>query len=382
MMQKRKKQKNPGSPDRGERAGLVGIGVNLLLALCKFVLGFLSGSVSVTADAANNLTDCGSCLLAILGFRLSARPADREHPFGHARYEYISALMIAIFTLLLGFSFLKESLQRIFTPLPTDYSPVVLILLAVTVAAKLLLGGYYRRVGKAMHSQTLRASAADSFSDAILTSVVLTGALIRRIASVEVDGYAGVIVAGVILFAGWKTIRETTGLLLGRAPDPGTVEQLRSLILAQDKVLGMHDLIVHSYGENRVFATAHAEIDARTDLLTAHSIADRIEEDVFSQTGIRMVIHVDPMVVDDPEQILLRKDVEKILRGISPELGYHDFRLDGKRCQLDLVVPEHFVLPDSELLSLVKREIGCLRPEIEPLIRLDRDFDGMDRKKE
>lgn len=361
---------------RGEFAGIVGMVVNLALAAGKFGLGMLSGSVSVMADAANNLTDCGSCLLTLLGFRLAARPADREHPFGHARYEYVCGLLIALLTLLLGFSFLKESVGRIVAPPDTHYSVLTLALLGSTAVVKLFLAGFYRKIGKSVNSQTLRASSVDSVSDAVLTLVVLAGGLIRQIRGVEADGWIGAAVALVILYAGGKTVREATGLLVGKAPDPAMVERIRTVLSEREGVLGVHDLMVHSYGEGRYFATAHIEIDARTDLLTAHAIADATEADVRAKTGVQLVIHVDPRVVNDPKQTLLREDLDRILRGISPALRYHDFHMDpsgGKVC-FDLVVPEHFVLPDGELLSLIQEEIGRSHPDLEAAVTLDRDF--------
>lgn len=377
--------KNDLSPDigsgydrRGERAGIVGITVNLMLAGCKLALGLISGSVSVMADAANNLSDCGGSVLTILGFRLSARPADKEHPFGHARYEYITGLMLSFLILMLGFTFLKESVQRIFGADETAFSAITLILLGLSVAAKLGLGLFYRHTAGILRSQTLRASAVDSFTDAILTSVVLLGGLLRATTGIEADGYVGLVVAGVILFAGGKLVREATGLLLGQAPDKSVVDRLDARIMGHPEVLGMHDLMVHSYGENRIFATAHVEIDARTDLLTAHTVADQIEQEVLAESGIHLVIHVDPVVNDDERITRLREDVKEILSGISPKLGYHDLRTHKNgneiRLSFDLTVPVDFVLPDEELLSLLRREISEKYPEMISCIRVDRDF--------
>lgn len=367
-----------GFDRRGERAGIVGIGVNLMLAGCKLALGMISGSVSVMADAANNLSDCGGSVLTILGFRLSSRPADKEHPFGHARYEYITGLMLSFLILMLGFSFLKESVLRIFGENTTHFTALTLTLLGLSVAAKLGLGLFYRHMGAILRSQTLRASAVDSFTDAILTSVVLLGGLLRATTGIEADGYVGTAVAVVILIAGGKLVREATGLLLGKAPDKEVVDRLNARILSRPEVLGMHDLMVHSYGESRIFATAHVEIDARTDLLTAHTVADEIEQEVLAESGIHLVIHVDPVVNDDERLIRLRADVGELLRGISPKLGYHDLHLhkeeDGVKLFFDLTVPVDFVLPDEELLTLICREIEEKYPDIAPCIRVDRDF--------
>ncbi|MGM9636468.1 MAG: cation diffusion facilitator family transporter [Eubacteriales bacterium] len=367
-----------GFDRRGERAGIVGIAVNLMLAGCKLVLGMLSGSVSVMADAANNLSDCGGSVLTILGFRLSARPADKEHPFGHARYEYITGLMLSFLILLLGFSFLKESVLRIFGTDETCFTAITLILLGLSVAAKLGLGWFYRHMAGILRSQTLRASSVDSFTDAILTSVVLLGGLLRAVTGIEADGYVGLVVAVVILIAGGKLVREATGLLLGKAPDKEMVDSLDALILSHPEVLGMHDLMVHSYGESRIFATAHVEIDARTDLMTAHTVADCIEQEVLAKLGIHLVVHVDPMVNDDERLTRLRANVAEILRGISPKLGYHDLHLhkdeESVKLFFDLTVPVDFILPDEELLSLLCREIEDKYPDILPCIRVDRDF--------
>ncbi len=387
-----KKKKKPENPtDDGmtsekrlrvcAAAGVFGIITNLLLAVVKFAVGSLSGSVSVTADAANNLTDCASSVVTLVGFRLAGKPADKEHPFGHARYEYLTGLCVSAFVLMLGFSFLKESIACLINRSESSFSPTALILLFASVAVKIFQGLVYRRTGKRTHSVSLSASAADSFNDSIITATVLAGALVRHFTGAEVDGWVGIAVAVVILISGGKLVAESAGILLGKAPDRETVDRLCDTVASYDGVVGMHDLIMHSYGEGRIFASVHVEVDAKKDIMLSHELIDRIEHDVCKKLGIQLVIHLDPITVDDPLTNKMREDTGKIIAGISGSLRFHDFRIvPGKErtnVLFDLVVPTGFVLPDGELVSLVTREINELYPTAVVKIDIDRDYSDL-----
>lgn len=362
----------------GSIAGGVGIATNLLLSLGKFIAGALSGSISITADAANNLSDAGSSLLTLVGFRLSAKPADREHPYGHARYEYLTGLAISCLILLLGLSFLKESVLSFFDDSKTLIGTLSIIILAISILAKLWQWWFYRRIAHAISSETLKASAADSLSDVIMTAVVLAGALIRRFLTWEVDGIIGSLVAIFIIVSGVRLILETSGTLLGKAPDPQLVHRLREMIHSYPGIIGIHDLMIHSYGEGKLFASLHAEVDARADLLESHDLIDNIEMEVGEALGLELVIHMDPVTLNDPKLDAMRNGVEQILHQISPKLSYHDFRVvfgpTHDNILFDVVIPTGFPLPDTELIRLLTHSIKQIYPTAVPKIRVDHDY--------
>ncbi len=362
----------------GAAAGAVGIATNLLLCIGKFIAGALSGSIAVVADAANNLTDAGSSLLTMAGFRLSARSADREHPFGHARYEYLTGLAISVLILLLGLSFLKESVLGFFSDSTTVFSALSLGILAASVLLKLWQWRFYRKVAALIGSKALEASAADSFSDAIMTFVVLLGALVRRFGGIEIDSIVGCGVAIFILISGVKSVLETADPLLGAAPDPDLVHRLQAAVLAYPGIIGIHDLIIHSYGAGKVFATLHAEVDAAADIMESHDLIDNIESEVGAALGLEMVIHLDPVTLNDPKIDAMHAAVGQILHGISPALRHHDFRVvfgtTHDNVLFDVVVPTGFVLPDSELCRLIEESVKRAYPTAIPKIRLDHDY--------
>lgn len=362
----------------GAAAGITGICTNLLLSAAKFVIGSLSGSISVMADAANNLSDAGSSLLTLIGFRLSSKPADKEHPFGHARYEYLTGLAISLLMILLGLSFLKESVTNIIDQNRSTFDLISLLVLGLSVAAKLWQSFFYRRVAKAIDSESLIASAADSLSDVIMTSVVLLSALVRTFTGLEIDGYVGCCVAIFILISGVRLVLETSNPLIGTAPDPKLVHELQTKVLSYDGILGIHDLMIHSYGAGKLFASLHAEVDAKADVLASHDLIDNIEENVGQTLGLQLVIHLDPITLNDPKVNEMHDTIGALLHGISPHLSFHDFRVvvgpTHTNVIFDLVVPTDFFLPDSELLSLVSREIKDAYPNAIPKIKLDRDY--------
>lgn len=362
----------------GSFAGGVGIATNLLLSIGKLIAGTLSGSISITADAANNLSDAGSSLLTLVGFRLSAKPADREHPYGHARYEYLTGLAISCLILLLGLSFLKESILSFFQHSETVFGTLSLVILAISILAKLGQWWFYRRIAHAISSETIKAAAADSLNDVVMTAVVLTGALIRRFLTWEVDGIIGTAVAIFIIVSGIRLILDTSGNLLGKAPDHELVHKLREMILAYPGILGIHDLMVHSYGEGKLFASLHAEVDADADLLESHDLIDTVEMEVGTALGLNLVIHMDPVTLNDPKLDAMRSRIAELLHQISPKLTYHDFRIvfgpTHDNILFDVVVPTGFPLPDAELLHLLTHSIKQIYPTAVPKVRVDHDY--------
>ena len=309
----------------GTLAGAVGIVTNLIVAAVKFIIGLIAGSVSVMADATNNFSDAGSSLVTMVGFKLSGKPADRKHPFGHARIEYLTGLIVSFIIVMLGFAFLTESIGKIINKSESNFTTLALIILGISIAAKLWQGFFYRSMAGRIGSDSLKASAQDSFNDVISSAVVLIGALVGKFTTLEIDGYVGVAVAIFILVSGVKLVIETADPLLGVPPEKETVEALSDKILSYDGVVGVHDLIIHSYGANRIFCSVHAEVPADVDVMLSHDIIDNIEEEVYQEMGISLVIHLDPITVGDKRIDEMKATLAKILAETSVNLHYHDF---------------------------------------------------------
>ena len=327
----------------GRLAGVTGILCNCLLFLAKFLTGWVLGAVSIMADAVNNLSDAASSVVTLLGFRLARRPADRDHPYGHARYEYLSGLVVAALILLIGAELVRSSVGKILHPEPIDVSWVTVAVLAASVAVKLWMAAFFRTLGRRIRSTTLLATAVDSRNDVAATSAVLLGCLVTRWWGLNVDGYVGLAVAVFILYSGVKMAGETVSPLLGKQADPELVEKLSALVLGHEKILGIHDLLVHDYGPGQCFASLHAELSAREDPLVCHDIIDDIEEDALRELNVHLVIHYDPVVTGDAEWDGMRQTMERILENIDPRLSMHDFRMvrGARQTKLvfDLAVP-------------------------------------------
>lgn len=327
----------------GKLAGWTGIVCNLLLFAAKLAAGLLSGAVSVVADAVNNLTDASSSVITLLGFHLARRPADREHPYGHARYEYIAGLLIAALILLLGVELAKSSIGKILRPEPVEAGALTCAVLGASVLVKLWMCAFYRSLAARMQAATLRAAAADSRNDAIATLAVLAGCLAAGFFPIHIDGWLGLAVAGFILCSGVGVARDTISPLLGERADPGLRARIGALLEENSKVLGYHDLLIHDYGPGRCFASLHAELSDREDPQACHAIIDGIEEAALARLGVHLVIHWDPVAEDDGEREAMRRMVEEITRGLHPEISVHDFRLlredGGARLAFGLVIP-------------------------------------------
>ena len=321
----------------GKHAGILCIVLNTLLAAAKITAGALTGAVSVLADGVNNLTDCGSNVVSVIGFKMSGKPADKEHPFGHQRAESVAATLIAVIILALAVELAVQSVQKILAWEAGDYSLVAVIVLSASVLVKLFMFAFNGALARALHSDALRATAADSLSDTVATAVVLAALLVSRYAGVDLDGWAGVAVAAFIAFTGVSVLRETVSRLLGKAPDPETVASIRERVCGFAGVHGIHDLAVHSYGESRLYATVHVEVDARMALTDAHDLADRIEKDFAEHTNIALTVHIDPLVLNDPRVDRLREETERIAAEIDPAFRVHDFRVVGGQTHSNLV---------------------------------------------
>ena len=352
--------KDPDTPDGrarvGSLAGTVGIVCNLLLFLGKITAGLLSGSVAIAADGWNNLSDAASSIVTLVGFRFSRKPADEHHPYGHARAEYLSGLCVAVLILFIGVELAKSSLGKIFAPEPVELTAVTIFVLVGSIAMKLWMALFVGKLGKLIGSKTLEATSADSRNDVITTSAVLVSCLIGRFFGVDIDGWSGFAVAAFILWSGYGIARETMSTLLGEQ-DRELAEKLTALVLRHRGILGIHDLLIHDYGPGRCFASAHVELSAEEDPLVCHEIIDHLECDALRELNVHLVIHHDPVAVNDAEWGRLRSIVEAAAAGVDARLSVHSFRLvRGRgmpRLVFDLAVPYGM---DQESVRLTLRE--------------------------
>jgi len=329
---------NPGVRSAiGSLAGITGIVCNVLLFLGKLICGLLAGSVSMVADAANNLSDAASSVVTLLGFRLARRPADADHPYGHARYEYLSALVVSMVIILLGVELGRTSARKILSPQTPEFSLLALAILIASIVIKLWMWGFCTDLGKRIDSSVLLAAGTDSRNDCIATAGVLAGGLAARLFRINADGWIGLGVAVFILISGIGIARETVSTLLGQRADPVLVGKLSDLVLSHDKILGIHDLLVHDYGPGQCFASVHAEMSAREDPLSCHDIIDDIECDALAELNVHLVIHYDPVMEGDREWDAMGTAVNQAVYTVSPRLSVHDFRMVRGAKQTKLV---------------------------------------------
>ncbi len=362
----------------GTLSGVVGICTNIVLVAGKLAVGLVSGSISIIADAVNNLSDAASSVVTLVGFRLAAKPADREHPFGHARFEYLSGLVVSIMILLIGVELLKSSVDKIIHPQAINASLTTVIVLLLSALLKLWQGSFYRTVARRISSAALMASATDSMSDVVSTASVLVSTAIAWQTGLQLDAYMGLAVAVFILYSGIKMIKETLSPILGEAPDETLVREIEERIKAYDGVLGMHDLMVHSYGPGNSFASAHVEVDAKADILKSHDLIDNIEREISRDLSIQLVIHHDPVVTDDPELNELMAYVTGVVVGIDPSLNLHDFRIvrgpTHTNLIFDVVVPCGWAAPHAELADRIAAQIKRRDPNLYAVITIDSSY--------
>ncbi len=363
----------------GILATVAGLVCNAILCVAKITVGVLSKSMAILADGLNNFTDAGSSVVSMLGFRWANKPADKEHPFGHARYEYITGLIIAFIVLFLGFELIVSSVEKITAGEKTVATVIMMAVLAFSVVVKFGMFFYYRSVSRKIGSGSLKAAGADSLNDCISTTAILVCTVITYFTGTELDGYVGIAVALFIVFNGIKLIKETMSPLLGEKPSPSLVKKISEEICAYDGVKGIHDLIVHNYGPNRYFASVHVEVDAKTDMLESHELVDTIERE-FLEKGINLVIHMDPVIVDDERVNALKKIAVEALKSIDESLTLHDFRVvwgeNRKNLIFDVVAPYGFRLDDKELVAMLDEKIKETDPAAYPVISVDKDFAG------
>ena len=342
----------------GQMAGGVGIGCNLLLFAGKLLAGILSGSVAITADAFNNLSDAASSIVTLLGFQLARRPADKHHPYGHGRYEYLSGLAISVLILFMGLELLKSSVSKIISPGVSQSSTLVIGILIASMGLKLWMSLFYRRLGRKINSTTLLAAFTDSKNDVITTGAVLLSCLVESVFQLHVDGYAGAAVSLFILYSGMQSAKQTISPLLGSQADEAMIHQLSQIITSHDKIMGIHDLLVHDYGPGQCYASVHAELSAQYDPMQCHEIIDHIENEVLQTMNIQLVIHFDPVSMDDQERVQLQAQVEQAVKAVDPAMSVHDLRLDRNEhphlvC-FDLVIPYSLAISPEQAQSLIR----------------------------
>lgn len=363
----------------GVLSGIVGILCNILLFAVKFMTGTALHSVSVTADAFNNLSDAGSSVIGLIGVKLAEKPADAEHPFGHGRIEYIAALIVAFLVIEVGFSFFKESLNKILHPAALNFQPVSLLILGLSIGVKLWMNVFNRKLGKRINSQVMLATAADALGDAVTTSVTILSILVSHFARLNIDGFVGILVALLVIWAGIGIARDTLEPLIGAAPDPELCTKIIRMVESYDGILGTHDLIVHSYGPGRSMASIHAEVPRTADIVEVHEIIDTIEREVHQKLGLFLVIHMDPLETGNGEVITARNEIEALLSSIDPRLSIHDFRMvNGKKrvnLLFDLVVPYSYDKQTQEALRRkIQEKISDLDKQYQCVITIEKSF--------
>lgn len=346
----------------GTLTGTVGIINNIFLFIIKFFAGVISGAISITADAFNNLSDAGSSIITLIGFRMAGKPADNDHPYGHGRIEYISGLIIAIIIIVMGIELLKSAIGKIINPEPVEFSILSVSILILSILVKLWMTVYNKNLGKKLSASAMLATAADSLNDCIATFVVLVCLFISYFTGLNIDGYAGAMVAIFVLWSGYQTARETLQPLLGTPPDNETVERIKNIVMSQNNIEGIHDMIIHDYGPGRMIVSLHAEISNDIDIITAHDIIDNAEAEIKKQLNCEITIHMDPIATNDERTIQIKKFILNIIKQIDECLDIHDFRIYDKdnitNISFDVEAPFNLKFTNDELKEQILQKFS------------------------
>ena len=364
----------------GKLAGTVGIVSNTVVSVLKIAVGMIFSSISIMADGLNNLADASSSLITLIGFRMASKPADEDHPYGHARIEYITGLIVSFLIIMLGVETLKSSWAKIMEPEPLQFSMVAVGVLLMSIAVKLWQASFNMKMGNAIDSATLKATGADSRNDVISTTAVLISLLIGKFTGLQLDGYMGVLVALFIIWSGICLIKETSDPLLGLAPDPTLVKQIEERVVSHEGILGIHDLVVHDYGPGRVFASVHAEVDANGNLMESHDLIDNIEKEISSALKIELVVHMDPVDTQDPLTQIVKQQLTEVIGDIDDILNVHDVRVvpgyTHHNILFDIVVAAGAEKTDSQLKTMVMTRMKEYDPKYNTVIEIDRNYTG------
>ena len=370
---------NPSVREKyGMLSGGVGIFCNILLFIGKLSVGLISASISIMADAFNNLSDAASSVVTLVGFKMAGRPADDQHPFGHGRIEYISGLIISTVVMMMGLEFVKSSIEKIINPASIEIGIYSIIILLMSILLKLWMSIFNKKIGDRINSSTIKAISMDSLADVAATATALIGAIISYMCGVYVDGYAGVLVALFIIYTGFTTARETLSPLLGQAPDKEFVDKIEKKVLSYDNIVGVHDLIVHNYGFNNSLVSLHAEVPCDINILKIHETIDTVERDIKKDFNCDIVIHMDPIATDDNAVNSVKHEIESIVKSIDERLNIHDFRMvqadSFTNLIFDLVVPHMFELKDDEIESIINEKIIALNSSYRLVLNIDMYF--------
>lgn len=368
----------------GYLGGFAGITCNVLLSAVKIAIGLMVNSIAITADAVNNLSDAASSVITIIGFKITNKPADREHPFGHGRIEYISAMVVSFMVILVGFEFLKSSFNRIRNPEVLKFDAISFSVLILSIGVKVWMSRFYKKIGRTIDSKTMEASSTDSLSDVITTSVVALSLLCSLWITFPIDGYIGLLVSAFIIYSGISLTKETLNPLLGEAPEPELITEITEKTLKYDGIIGIHDMIVHNYGPGRCVVSLHAEIPAKMDIMEAHDIIDIAEQEISEELGIHLVIHMDPINTDDKVIQKTQEQVIEVINKMNQELSIHDLRIVGgeehKNVIFDLVVPYEYNEKMAKKLSKeVAQEIKIKYPNYNAVIYIDRAYSVLNK---
>lgn len=362
----------------GVLSGVVGIVLNLLLFVGKFFAGVLSHSIAITADALNNLSDAASSIITLIGFKMAGQKPDADHPFGHGRIEYLSGLLVSVAILFMAYELIKSSISRLIHPEETVFTPLIAVILICSIVIKLYMYLYNRSLSKKIHSEALQATAMDSLSDTLATSVVLLSGVIAHVWGIQADGICGILVGLFILYSGIRSAKDTLNPLLGQAPSPEFVKEIELLVLSYKEVLGIHDLIVHNYGPGRTMISLHAEVSADGNILELHDLVDNIERALKDKLHCEAVIHMDPICVNDPEVKRLKAQVSAYLSSVDASLSLHDFRIvkgpTHTNIIFDILMPYDFKYTDSEIQKLVTDYIKSLDENYFAVINIDTKY--------
>ena len=359
-------------------SSITGIILNILLSIFKLIVGLISNSISIVSDAVNNITDAGSSVVTMIGFKMSQKKVDKNHPWGHGRMEYISAFIVDILIILVGFELLRTSIEKIFNPELPLIGNVTIIILVASILAKLWLFFFYKKIAKTIDSAAIKGNAYDSISDVISTTAVLISAIVARVFEISIDGYISFLVSIFILYTGAKAIKEIIDILLGSSPDPEFVKEIEEFVKNYDLVVGIHDMMIHDYGPGRKIISFHAEVPADINIGKAHDVIDRIEQDIFEKYNCITTIHMDPIVVDDEEINSMKKTTEEIVKSINKEFSIHDFRLTdgGERINLifDLVIPREGEFDKEQIRKEVQEKIHKINNKYYAVITVEHSY--------
>ena len=362
----------------GKLGGIVGIVTNLFLSISKFIVGYLFNSIAIMADSVNNLTDTTSSVITLFGFKLSAKPEDEEHPYGHARFEYLTGLVVSLLIMILGLKLLTTSFDKVLHPAPVEFSLITVAVLVVAIGVKVWQSLFNIKTGELIQSVTLKATGIDSRNDVIVTSAILASIFLEKFTGLQLDGWMGCVVALFVMWSGFQLIRETSSPLLGKAPEHELVTEIESRITSQRGVLGIHDLAVHDYGPGRIFASVHVEVDAKGDLIASHDMIDNIERSICQDLKIHLVIHMDPLETEDPLTIKLNDKISKILTGLDGVVGFHDLRVVAgythNNVVFDIVVSPDCKLTQTDITKHVEDQLQLMDKTYYAVITFDKSY--------